>query len=173
MSHGEKPVNTQMTFIFWVLALAVILGAVIGGFSVYGGPLYHRALRIDNHRIRDLSRLSEWTVNYYRKNGHLPAGLADLSAMKPVDLENPADPLLPVDPESKKPYHYEKVNPTSYTLCAKFSTEAKPRRVSSEFGDGFSSRVKGLNCFTYAITESPSFNQKRRNFYAKAISRQP
>jgi hypothetical protein len=93
-------------------------------------------------------------TNYYQENHVVPSGLSDLAGMNSYHV-------VPVDPETKISYQYEKLSDTSYKMCAVFATsqmgtdEAGRKRVSypTIYGDANQNwdHNKGNICFTRAI----------------------
>ena len=113
-----------------VVAVMIILGSIILGFSVLGTPGDQRAYRYDNQRVQDLQSIQWQVVNYYQQKGSLPDAREQLN-----------DPLsgwnYPVDPENNKSYYgYRNTGNLTFELCATFSRE-QFRRVPGR-GDGTS-----------------------------------
>ena len=108
--------------IWRIVALIIVLGSIIIGFSVVGSPREQRERRYDNQRTSDLQGLQWQIVNYWQQKQVLPANLEALR-----------DPIsgfvVPVDPKTKGSYEYEpgqdKAGELFFRLCATFDTEFK------------------------------------------------
>ena len=101
------------------LACVLVFGTLISGFVLLGSPMTARALRFDDRRANDLSSIQSYlTYSYWQQKGSLPTALADLR-----------DPIsgfmVPNDPETGKPYTYEKTGVMSFKLCAYFTLESR------------------------------------------------
>jgi hypothetical protein len=96
----------------------VVVLVIVAGFYITGSPNTARLLRFDDQRVNDLTNMQYQVTNYWQAKQKLPASIADLS-----------DPLtgavVPTDPETGTPYHYEAVGANSFKLCAVFSKESR------------------------------------------------
>ncbi|MEK7132979.1 MAG: DUF5671 domain-containing protein [Patescibacteria group bacterium] len=94
----------------------IVLAAIVSGFFIIGTPAQARMLRQDMNRTSDLQNIQWQVVNYWQQKEALPAVLGDLR-----------DPIggytVPMDPETKELYRYEKTGNLSFRLCAIFTTE--------------------------------------------------
>ena len=100
--------------IWKVVAVVLILGSIILGFSVVGSPLTQRKIRYDSLKINDLQSIQWQIINYWQQKGKIPEKLSDLK-----------DPIsgfvIPIDAQTKNPYDYEKVGDRAFKLCAEFN----------------------------------------------------
>lgn len=109
------------------LGIAVVLVGIIGGFAIVGSPTKQRELRFDSQRVSDLSNIQWQIVNYWQKNGTLPAALSDLN-------DSISGFTVPTDPDTKAAYGYD-VKPAAsvngqpavptFKLCADFALESQ------------------------------------------------
>ena len=100
--------------IFAIVSAIVVVVSIIYSFSVMGLPQSQRALQLDETRISDLQNIQSQVTSYYQFKNTVPPSLATL--INPISSY-----LMPVDPETKLPYQYEKLASTSFKLCATFS----------------------------------------------------
>jgi len=102
-----------------VVSVAVLI-SIVSGFFIIGSPGTQRSLRMDTQRINDLQSIQGNVVSYWQEKEELP-----------VALENLEDPLVgyvvPVDPDTKEAYEYERTGPLSFRLCAVFELESDGR----------------------------------------------
>ncbi|MDO8742474.1 MAG: DUF5671 domain-containing protein [bacterium] len=119
ISSGERQ-------IWRVVALLVIAGSIILGFSVIGSPASQRQLRYDTQRVSDLQNIQWQIVNYYQQKEILPN-----------TLENLEDPLsgfvAPTDPQTRESYVYKKTGNLSFELCATFNKPTNASRSSAPY----------------------------------------
>ncbi len=105
----------------WVGIAVGVLAAVsvISGFFIIGTPQHVRMLRFDEQKVQDLQSMQYQVTNYYQVKRELPETLDQLS-----------DPLsgflVPLDPQSKASYEYEKTDKLQFSLCAVFN-EPSPK----------------------------------------------
>lgn len=141
--------------IWRIVALVLVLGSIIAGFSVLGTPQNQRMLRYDSQKVSDLQSIQWQVVNYYQQKGELPQNLEDLR-----------DPLsgfaLPVDPQSGESYEYRKTANLSFELCADFNEALEGGSLNSrvpypEFGGKFNENWQheaGVVCFERTIDQA-------------------
>lgn len=100
-----------------VMAVVLVVGSIVAGFSVLGSPASQRMLRYDSQKISDLQSIQWQLVNYWQQKGSIPE-----------NLESLRDPIsgyfLPLDPQSKASYEYKKTGVMSFELCAEFNRES-------------------------------------------------
>lgn len=167
-SRNGIPIGQLKTVM--MLASAVVIASVIGGFLIVGSPATQRDRRFDERRTSDLSSTQNEIISYWMQKGALPATLED--------LRNTITGFAPpTDPETDAPYEYRAAGPLSFELCATFSAEAKeaskasihsvpPRPVYFEgpyAGESVSfnwAHDAGRTCFSRAI--DPDFYPKEK-----------
>lgn len=102
----------------WGVALLVVV-AVVSGFFIVGTPQTAREYRVDAERVSDLQSIQSQITNYYQLKRTLPQNLDALN-----------DPLMyvmvPNDPDTGRPYAYQKTGDLSFRLCATFTRESRP-----------------------------------------------
>jgi hypothetical protein len=96
---------------------AVILAAVIAGFSVIGPPGAQREKKLDARRLSDLQGIAASIDFYYSRHAELPDSLEKLG-------HEPGGLAGITDPQTGKQYSYTKLSPVTYRLCAIFSGES-------------------------------------------------
>lgn len=99
--------------------IAIVAGALIGGFMVVGGPGYARLEKQDMQRASDLQDLFRFLqCRSYEKV--LPETLAD-EEYCPDHVRLAATK----DPATGDPYVYRRLDDQSFEICATFATEAQ------------------------------------------------
>lgn len=121
------------------LVVGVALTSIITGFLIVGTPGYQRSQRFDEDRIYDLKDIVRYARTYYEEKGALPANFDELANF--IGAKN-----LTRDPETKVPYEYKVLAPTSFELCANFKT--KPEGASQFSWDPEWKYAPGRTCFT-------------------------
>jgi hypothetical protein len=92
----------------------LVIGSIVLGFSVLGTPAKQRMIRYDSQKVSDLQNIQWQLVNYWQQKGTLPETLAE--------LEDPISGFtIPLDPQTRTPYEYERVAPLVFNLCAEFN----------------------------------------------------
>lgn len=118
------------------VAVILVVGSIVAGFSVLGTPANQRMLRYDSQKVSDLQNIQWQLVNYWQQKGSLPASLGE--------LEDPISGfIIPLDPQSAKPYEYKKTGAMSFDLCAEFN---KPLELSnlSKGGTSYPAPMGGI-----------------------------
>jgi len=104
--------------IWRVVALILVVGTVVAGFSVLGTPQSQRTLRYDNEKVSDLQNIQSQILYYWQQKEELPNAIEDLQ-----------DPItgfrIPLDPQTNEPYEFEKTGNLSFNLCAEFNNSAE------------------------------------------------
>ena len=133
----------------YILAMIVIglmvLGAVVYGFTSTGSPFYVRMQKFDTKRATDISSMSYEIQNYYEKNKALPNSLDDVKQSASYSS------FEITDPETKKPYEYEKGVGSVYKICANFSTstlEDSDKNPNTMYLDKKFLHPKGRYCYS-------------------------
>ena len=123
---------------------------IIIGIILVGSPSDQQLLRFDEIRLKDFENIQPPIENFYSDNKKLPQSLTALNTT-----------LTFKDPQSKKDYTYKTISPTSYQLCAEFSTDSKevaqrqtgtnPYAYNS-YGSATKLHKKGYDCIKYQIS---------------------
>ncbi len=112
----RNQIDSRERNIWRIVAVVVILGSIILGFSVIGSPASQRERRYDTQRISELQSVQWQIVNYWQQKESIPESLEDLK-----------DPFsgftIPMDPKTKTAYEYKKTGNLSFELCATFDRE--------------------------------------------------
>jgi len=134
--------NRSMTSLLSVVGIAiVVLVAVIGSFFLVESPTESRKIAFDNQRVEDLMMLKNQVENYYYENEALPDDLSDRRFAKIMD------------PLSRISYDYNKLDESSYEICATFDREINPGelRYRRYPEDNFYYHTAGFQCFEQKI----------------------
>jgi hypothetical protein len=106
----REPARARM--VNWAAGVLVIV-TIIAGFFIIGTPQQMREQKQDAIRMQDLQNIQWQIVNYWQQKESLPATLADLN--DPI-----TNAMIPVDPQTKAEYRYEKTATMAFKLCATF-----------------------------------------------------
>ena len=111
---GQK--SSKIKLLVWAVSFGV-LASIVGGFFIMGSPFTLRMKRFDERRVNDLQNIQYQIVNFYQRKGVLPNSLDELK--DPIAGFN-----IPLDPDTIRPYDYEKISDLSFKICADFSLES-------------------------------------------------
>ena len=138
-----------------IVSSVIVLALIISSFFVFGSPMTVRKQRMDDQRISDLQSIQWQLINYWQQKGSVPADLALLE-------DSISGFYIPVDPETKAVYVYEKTNKLSFTLCADFNLASPVNARDAESGlskpqmlgvDGGWIHDAGKYCFARTIDQ--------------------
>lgn len=117
-----------------IIVVAVIFMIMIAGFFVFKSI---QGAGFDKIRLNDIAALKGTVEKYHKDYKSLPTSISSFS-----HIYTTADPR---DPGTKKDYIYEKISPTEYRLCTKFSLlfEAEKNKIKKD--------KNGLGCQTYRV----------------------
>ena len=130
------------------IATAVVLGSIVAGVLLVGGPAEGRIERLDDERVEDLQGIMRAVDRYWKDHEQLPGMLEDLAA-------GPREQVNTIDPASAEPYGYAVLDENAYRLCAVFDGESRPRRRASADFWGHSA---GRQCFELEVTPSANLD---------------
>lgn len=120
-------------------AMALVVGAIGGGFYIMGSPSDARTQRLDERRLQDLRAISTWVDVYWSRHSRLPESLDELGAQSGM-VEQIRDPV------SRVQYEYSATGPKQYRLCALFA------RNSTDTAN-FWSHSAGRQCFDIVVNQ--------------------
>ncbi|WP_196778836.1 DUF5671 domain-containing protein [Lysobacter silvisoli] len=109
---GGKPVGRGLL----IATAAIIVATVVAAIATTGGPAAQRAMRLDQRRVEDLTRIGYAVTHYYNQHQRLPSDLRTLAAQ-------PGMKLSIVDPVTRAPYGYQAGEGKQYRVCASFTTD--------------------------------------------------
>lgn len=123
-------------------AIAIVLVAIVLGFTVIGSPRTQRLLRYDGQKVADLQNIQGQVINYWQSKKTLPPNLESLKDS--LSYFN-----LPVDPQSKEAYTY-KLSEKAYTfeLCATFNRDSRLASASPRISNAMYVGIENEN-WTY------------------------
>ncbi len=110
--------KTIPTPVFFAVAVALVVAAIVAGLFAIGSPAQERMRRIDQRRVTDLQAIKGATDLYWTRHARLPASLEELTA-------EPGVVVSVLDPESAEQYGYRPVDGLRYEVCANFATESE------------------------------------------------
>ncbi len=94
---------------------ALVLITIVAGFFIMGTPQQIRERKQDAIRVQDLQSIQWQIVNYWQQKERLPMTLEELN--DPISGN-----IIPIDPQTKTSYRYEKTGAMAFTICATFAT---------------------------------------------------
>lgn len=133
-----------------IVSIAVVVAAVIAGLLVMGSPAQQRLLRLDEHRVMDLRRISMAATLRWDSGPTPPSTAHEL-----VDGQSLS--RLPEDPSSGEAYEYRVTAPRQFELCAVF---ARPSR--SELEGDFWFHEAGRVCFEFDVPKRSAAERPSR-----------
>ena len=148
LSDALGKLTSKSRNVYRIIALVIILGSIIWGFSVLGSPRAQRLLKYDEQKVNDLMNIDSQIRAYYELQGKgiLPNTLDEMSP-------NYYYPV--VDAQSQKSYEYKKTSNTTYNLCAEFNTTSPKTKGPNIYARpiGYQSWIHpaGLHCFEQTI----------------------
>jgi hypothetical protein len=128
------PVSATRDRSFGALSVALVVAAVVCGFTNLGGPDRGRAISLDELRVQDLALIESRISAGYATSRRLPAVLPAGTGVR--------------DPLTNAPYGYQPLDARRYRLCSDFTTAAASP-VRPEFAHS-----AGWTCFVLSA-ESP------------------
>lgn len=127
-----------------VAATIAVIGVVVLGFRVLGGPGTQRLVQSDLRSLRTLSELArEINVKWTSSNKVLPADL------------NSFPKATKLDPLTGKPFAYRRKSDSEYELCSSFATDS--RDVQAQNTDNYWTHPKGYYCFEFDASQQVPF----------------
>ncbi len=128
----------------------VIITGIVWGFSVLGSPRTQQLLKYDEQKVNSLMEINSEVANYYSTKGALPKTLADMSGVNYY--------VAQVDPQTQKPYEYQKTGNTTYNFCAEFNSAtpsgAERNIYARPMGYQSWTHPAGHHCFSQTINPS-------------------
>jgi hypothetical protein len=141
----------------WLLigASAFVLFAIAVGFFAVGSPQEARRRQLDRKRVEDLQGIASDLTSYATRDSTrtLPASLS------PIDsLAEPGHPR--VDPGTKAPYEYRRIDDMHYELCATFESELREQDLEG-WEPGWA-HPAGRTCFSFDVKGEDRLRPIRR-----------
>lgn len=152
ISDLREKLNSSSRKIWVIVALVIVIGSIVWGFSVLGSPRTQRLFKYDSAKVNDLANISSSIENYYYQKNSLPNTLTDLSSTNYA--------VVTVDSQTQKSYEYTKTGPMSYKVCADFNTDSKggttersrPIVMGLDPYQSNWSHPKGAHCFERSVS---------------------
>ncbi|OGI68405.1 hypothetical protein A2738_00760 [Candidatus Nomurabacteria bacterium RIFCSPHIGHO2_01_FULL_42_15] len=153
ISDLRKKLTKNSRMAWRVIAGIIVIGSIVWGFSVLGSPRTQRLIKYDEQKVSYLQNLDGQIENFYSTKGVLP---------NTIDEVNTYNQYYPnkVDPQTGKPYEYQKTSETTYNLCAEFNKssnneESNGKTMTAPIRDPYNSRSwvhpAGHYCFEQTI----------------------
>jgi hypothetical protein len=140
--------------IFWWASLTIVLAFFVASWFFVESPTTARARSLDQALLNNISSLETAVNNYYDRYKKLPENLSVLTSDSSIYLD--ASSLL--DPDTRVPIVYNKVNDRSFEFCATFRLDSKAdnnnQSVSSYPGD--KNHRAGYQCVTGILNSIPA-----------------
>lgn len=154
---------TSKLRLFWrFFAGAIIIISIVLGFSVLGSPRTQRLYKYDEQKISDLQSINNQISNYYSNKGLLPKTIEEIA--------NGNYYIARADPQTRKPYEYEKATDTTYKLCAEFNKASDEKNFRNRSNYPSYSSYDGINTSWIHPAGRYCFNQTiNLNLYRKPL----
>lgn len=123
-------IATRKDLFFFIEMTMLTLVALGYGFSLIPSPMEQQTLRQDHQRIVDLGNIRYAIDTYYAEHQQLPTSLDFLKAR---GTSYTGSAIKFSDPETNKPYAYTLTSPTTYRLCATFTTDNNSMPENKDF----------------------------------------
>jgi len=122
-----------------VLSVPLLVAAAITyGLFLAGPPSEQRKIKLDRKRVADLGNIEQAIDLYHAQEENLPETL--------TLLREKLQPQLRIeDPETGRPYFYERTGKNTYRICADFSAESDAENLNRWTHDS------GRHCFTFRV----------------------
>jgi hypothetical protein len=135
--------------IFRIVAIVLVLGSILWGFSIIGSPRTQRLIRMDQEKISNLQEIQSQILNYWTTKEMVPESLDELN-------DQFSGYVAPRDPQHDQPYEYRKVSAISFELCADFNRASTGQERSQAMYPVFDNaetwnHEEGRTCFTRTI----------------------
>jgi hypothetical protein len=134
--------------IFGGVSSAIILIVFVSSFFIIDSPAQTRNKQIDAQTVSSMQNLTYTLQDYADAHQGLPATLDSISPSYTSQIS-----------QTKNPVAYNKLNDTSYKLCANFNssnmTDKNPTSDVYQLSDDSWKHDKGNVCFTKNITLKP------------------
>lgn len=121
--------NRKDIFFFLEMTVLTII-ALVYGFSLIPSPMEQQKLHMDHQRVIDLGNIRYAIDAYYTDKQQLPASL---EIVKRRGTAYTGTVIKFADPETNTPYSYTITSPTSYKLCATFTTDNNTLSESKDY----------------------------------------
>lgn len=135
------------------VAVVIILGSIIWGFSVLGSPRTQRLIKYDTQKVSDLRNIQYQVINYWQMKAKLPTDLAALN-------DSISGYMSPTDPQTQQAYTYKVTGVKGFQLCADFNLTSKVNGINSYmdvkpigYGSENWNHEKGEKCFDRTIDD--------------------
>lgn len=129
------------------LATVAIAVAIAFGFWVLGTPQRQRLQAADEQRVEDLHAIAlnlHWNARSTLNRGQA----VELPASLPPDIRR-------TDPITEQPYEYQRLDDTTYELCAEFATNSAADPLQRQDENEFWLHPSGEHCFEFNVLEQP------------------
>lgn len=148
--------------ILGAIVVLFVVGVVVLGIMTSGSPRTARLRQIDQTKSERLQQLS-WNIeNYYTEKKSLPESLEEVELLyKEQNMGYYGDPNsgMAVDPETKEPFTYKKIDTLSFELCGTFhlASEEHEERLRQGYSiapyavTNFFDHEAGEQCFTVKV----------------------
>ncbi|MFA5349089.1 MAG: DUF5671 domain-containing protein [Candidatus Paceibacterota bacterium] len=117
---------------------AIVLILIVFGFILTGSPKEERLARFDYQKVGDLQEIQYQIINYWQSKEKLPEKLEDLK-------DSISGFMIPLDPQSKKPYEYAVSGENKFELCAEFNLAINDSGPKMPYIDNFTAYMNLSN----------------------------
>ena len=145
----REKLTSKTRKIYRIIALVIILGSIVWGFSVLGSPRTQRLYKYDEQKVSDLSNIDNSIQSFYSAKGILPIDFMELSKQNYYINTT-------LDSQTQKPYEYNRTASLTYDLCAEFNKDSTNNNLNTtilygNYGNMSWTHKAGRYCFSRTI----------------------
>ncbi|MDO8743223.1 MAG: DUF5671 domain-containing protein [Candidatus Azambacteria bacterium] len=144
----KKEIAANSFLFFGIFSGALIILAIILGFTVSGTPFEARLRNLDLRRTGDLQNLSSCVNSFSFDNQRLPENLNELK--NGVQYTYCASKTI--DSETQKEYEYRAVSSSEFELCGEFSLSTLDEFSDADYYGKWQKHGKGRVCEKQTVT---------------------
>ncbi|MEK7539581.1 MAG: DUF5671 domain-containing protein [Patescibacteria group bacterium] len=146
---------TKSSRIVWrFFASFILIASIVWGFAVLGSPRTQRLMKYDEQKVSDLQNFNGQVISYYSNKGILPKTMEEIASYNNYYASK-------IDSQTQKPYKYQKIDDTTYNLCADFNKASDdknartyPYGISWTHPGGYYCFLETINPNTYYLPQS-------------------
>ena len=105
IADARNTLTSSKRKIWLGVSTAIVIISIVWGFSVLGSPRTQQLLKYDQQKVTDLQEINYQITSYYTNNGVLANTLEKMTSGGYY--------VAKVDPQTQKPYEYQRVSDTT------------------------------------------------------------
>jgi len=130
ISDLRKKLTRESRITWRIIAGIIVIGSIIWGFAVLGSPRTQRLVKYDEQKVSDLQNINSQIINFYSNKGFIPKSMEEIASNDSYYISRT------VDPETQKPYEYNKNTDITYSLCAEFNRASEDKNNNAPYRYG-------------------------------------